>query len=379
MKTKLTLQHSYLSLNIHKVLSCLGLIAISTAVAANQHSALTELQTESSQQVQQDITMPANLPPELQNAQKWQAFKILWQRLNTLAQPHDGTTPPDASQYIAVKSETLPHFSRAVLQGYTDRSYYQALSPEQAQLMHAQLREIFSESPISLEAQLLARLTELRIQEMSLTERHTNDHKLPDGYQMTRMMPPVLLTEVSPTLYMVNAIDRLQMRAQTLAELREKGAVSDKIYQRTLDALICDAQQVLFLDTLMTSKHLPDNAFKDDDFQVRLSLDAPPQQWGMSESPYLVGTIEPEDLVQPNTPEQIKKTDMQSLDVWDHAALSSYKRKLNIFAGDMLPEGEPPRMTAEQTQDALSELRQQLKELRAALVHIEPLIAELER
>lgn len=391
MKSKLTFQHSIISLNMQKTLPLLGMIVISASVSANPHSTSAELPIEHSQQIQQDNDIPAHLPPELQNTQKWQAFKILWQQLNTIAQPHEGTRAPDEHHYI----EVTPNLCRSdrdfhtlvpwKAKTYNKREYYQALSSEQARIMHAQLHEIFSESSLSLEAQLLARLTELRIQEMSLTQRFA-DFKLqePDEDEAflaatSRMTPvkTICLTSVSPTIYLVNAIDRIQMRAQTLIELRKKNSVSDKIYHRTLDALIRDAQQALFLDTLKTTSHSEDSP-ESHDFQVKLSIPMPKNLISMIRSYYLIGTIEPEDVVQPNTPKQIKQTDMQSLSVWERAARSSYKRKLNTFV--LQPQNRKAQyMPVKDKQDALFSLTQQLKNLRKTLVDIEPLIAELER
>lgn len=387
MKSKLTFQHSLISLNMQKTLSLLGMIVISASVAANPHSTSAELPIEHSQQIQQNNDIPAHLPPELQNTQKWQAFKTLWQRLNTLAQPHEGTRAPDGHQYIEVTPNLCRRDFRDLTpwkaKTYNKREYYQALSSEQARIMHAQLHKIFSESSMSLEAQLLARLTELRIQEMSLTERFA-DFKLqePDDDESfraatSRMMPAITscLTSISPTIYLVNAIDRIQMRAQTLIELRKKDSVSDKIYHRTLDALIRDAQQALFLDTLKTISYYSKDSLESHDFQVKLSLPAPKNRISKIRSHYLIGTIEPEDVVQPNTPKQIKQTDMQSLSVWERAARSSYKRKLNTFV--LQPQYQ--YMPVKDKQDALFTLTQQLKNLRKTLVDIEPLIAELER
>ena len=203
----------------------------------------------------QSAARPLRLPPELQGEGKWQAFQALWRELDALQPTQPGQTPPDGRGFIVV-SDAVIRGRAPTLPGYEQRAYYQALDAQRAGQMRRSLAVIFGSQVDSPSAQLLLRLTRLRIQHLSATQYATADYAWveQDGMPMCRAAPPICssfrLSPVPPSLYLVAAIDRIEFRTKTLLALREKGAINDAAFREALSALQQDARLALTLDQL---------------------------------------------------------------------------------------------------------------------------------
>lgn len=285
------------------------------------------------------------LPSELQGAGKWEAFRALWRRLDEVVpRVVQGNVQGGLEDGSGEQSAGLPRFN-LYLKDYEQRVYYQALDVKQAQEMQQALLDIFDEKMVSLEGQMLLRLTQLRIEAMSAPYRFMAYYDYENGprYAMTRMAPTAQMmgpvVPFSPTLNLVNALDRIETRVDALIALRAKGVLSEAAFVTALDALKNDARLALYLDLLVSN------------------MDGHFDAW----------TLRTEDFVQEQAALDLEGRDLQSAQVWRDAIKASLAPKASQ-AGDR-----------NGYQDSNNALIERLAELDAALDRLEPLLADLER
>ncbi len=301
-----------------------------------------------------------NVPPELQAQEKWAAFKALWRELGAIKPIHLENSPPDGRLLISIgNNERIGPWG--AFPGYGKRTYYQSLNMEQAEHFQQQLDNIFGNNIVSVQAQMLFRLTQLRIQEMSAAHRplqNAYDVTADREEMMTRAGPSFTLAPIPPTLYLVNALDRIAFRAKALMSLRAKGAVGEAAFVSALDALQKDAKLVLYLDTLLTTEK------KTDRFRAHSSA-----------------ILEPMDFIQSGRRSQLKDVDMQSIQAWEGAFRASRVRlRNNNTSNDIFPVDEHDDKTGKNAaEDRVQALIQKLDRLRSNFEALEPLLAELER
>ena len=292
-----------------------------------------------------------HLPAELQAQGKWAAFKALWRELDAIKPIHLENTPPDGKQFIPIQNnKRADPLDMSYGYGYEKRAYYQALSVEQAKQFQKRLDNIFGKRIVSPQAKLLFRLTQLRIQEMSSAHR-----SLLSGYdlvvedreesRMSRMSPPLVLTPIPPSLYLGNALDRIEFRAKILMALRAKDAIGEVAFASALDALQKDAKLALYLDTLTTTQK---------------------EEYGFWRTSLAI--LEPMDFAPSGKKAQLKDVDMQSIQAWEHAFQASNMRRRNDSVNN-----DPNEDKSAQA------LLQKLSSLRTTLEELAPLLAELER
>ena len=299
----------------------------------------------------------SDLPPELQGEGKWEAFKTLWNALDALKPETTGTEPFDGKQLVLLDEAKgmVPMANTFQLPGYAQRQYYQALSAQQAADFQEKLCAIFDTDfdHLSLESQMLFRLTLMRIQELSLSERMVSDYVADERHIMTRMAPTFHTSQISPTYYLVSAVDRIQMRANILLDLRMEGAVGNEVYTATLDALLADAKLALYLDALTQP---PQNTWSCD----RLTP-APLRLNGASVD------FQPQDF------QDGSLTDLRKVQAWQDAVYSAYNRqKVNEASSS------PTLTFYHRTALQIKALIQELSALRENLDLLDPVLTGLE-
>lgn len=297
----------------------------------------------------QPAPLSVTLPPELQAAGKWDSLKTLWRTLALVRPSHPDSKPSDGERYVPVESELI-RGRWPTLPGYQQRAYYQALSKQQTEQLQQKLIEIFGDKITSPEARLLFRLTQLRIQEMSQAQRQTGSFDIMEDGMMCRAMPPACMTyrlsPVQPDLYLVNAIDRIALRTRALVTLRDKGAISESVYENAFKTIQQDAKLVLYLDALAGNS-------------------APqPLRWGGRAQIVLL----PEDFGG-------KYANLRLPEIWARAVKAAAAR----------PEAENPAQSPDiprlniSRQDQVGELLKKLENLRTTYDRLDPLLADLVR
>lgn len=299
----------------------------------------------------------SDLPPELQGEGKWETFKSLWRALDAIEPVSSGVRPFDGKILILFDEVNglSPMTTNFLLPEYSHRLYYQALDAHKREDFQENLHDIFGNDieQLSPESKLLYRLTWLRIQELSSSERFTPDYTADEFSTMTRMGPTYHTLQVSPTYYLVGAVDRIQMRANVLVELRNTGAIQDEIYASTLDALIADAKLALYLDALTGQ---PQYMAED---KIGASL------FGAHDmAPIALNSV---DFTKPDISSSDKIVDLREIQTWQEAANSAYNRKedSNHYHGGATEQ--------------IKALIQELSVLRQNLDRLDTLLTELER
>lgn len=292
------------------------------------------------------------LPPELQGEGKWEAFRALWRELGALPPTRPGVSPPDGRNFIDV-SDAIFRGTAPTLSGFKQRAYYQSLDATRAVQMRRSLATIFGPRVTSPQAQLLLRLTQLRIQQLSAAHYLTADYVWVDepGAMMCRAMPPACssfrLSPVPPSLYLVAAIDRIEFRAKTLLALRKKGTIGEVAFSKALTLLQQDARLALTLDRLSPVDQADLSGF------------------GLQPSAPLL--FERADFGQE------KNLDLRRPEDWANAVRAAGARPESVGRRIFLtPVKESARQQAQSLLSNLDELRHELDQL-------DPLLAALER
>ena len=310
-----------------------------------------------------------NLPPELQGVGKWEAFKALWQELDEIHSQKKGGALFDGEKLVLLKPATVSG-QWPELVGYKQRRYYQALTLDDAVRLQTQLNEIFGNAVSSPEALMLYRLAQLRIQELSLPVRFTRDFEEVGEFLMSRAMPPIGRTytsfEISSTGYLVSAIDRIQLKANTLADLRASDAIDDKVYAQALEALLADSKLVLYLDALI------DGGLHSTGGDLSMTM--------RHRSFWFSATIKfiPQDFASPHSAGESVDADMRHIQTWEDAVMHANAREEageSAFVDkqkDFIPQEQS-------TEKQVKYLMQELALLRENLVKLEPLLEALER
>lgn len=300
----------------------------------------------------QSAAQPPMLPPELQGTGKWEAFRALWRELGALPPTRPGVSPPDGRNFIDV-SDAIIRGTAPTLPGFEQRAYYQSLDATRAAQMRQSLATIFGQRVTSPQAQLLLRLTQLRIQQLSAAHYLTADYAWVDepGAMRCRAMPPACssfrLSPVPPSLYLVAAIDRIEFRAKTLLALREKGAIGESAFSKALALLQQDARLALTLD------------------QLSPAAQADPSGFGLQPAAPLL--FERADFGQE------RQLDLRRPEDWANAVRVAGSRPESVGRRVFLTSAkESSRQQAQSLLSNLSELRRELDQL-------DPLLAALER
>jgi len=314
-------------------------------------------------------TLPAFVPPpELRSNGKWDAFKALWHEVNAIEPARPEIVPPEGRRFADLNTKPSAETTRlqwreSDLLGYGNRAYYLALDEERAARLQASLFRLFDvpenamwnevgfwrhgvsvtealiEKNASIEAQMLARLLQLRIQQMSMVKYSFSGYELiGNTCKFSRASPPVCsyghLSDVPPSYYMIGAIDRIEARVDALMGLRAKNVISESVFMAALADIWNDTKLVLFLDALNGAWeydwHDPAPRIEKHDFSKSLGKDA----------------------------------DLRHVQFWERAVEASMSR---------LPESN-----AEVDKQA-KQLKARLAELRAAYPRLKGLLAELER
>ena len=228
-------------------------------------------------------------PPELRSDGKWAAFKALWREVGAVKPARPDITPPEGRHFATLNvvpdgDKWRMGWSHSYLPNYDKRAYYLSLDEAQARRFLVSLRNIFdlpdsgsdsddyidslsgslAKKNVSVEAMMLVRLLQLRIQQMSMSRYWAGVSDIVQRCwpSMTRMAPPMGLrscrnqeppyhfADVPPSHYMVGAIDRIEARIDALMDLRAKGVVSESVFASALAVVQNDAKLVLHLDTL---------------------------------------------------------------------------------------------------------------------------------
>ncbi len=301
--------------------------------------------------------LPASLPPELQPAGKWLAFKNLWQELNAIEkitseissislasdqQTHKKETgQPFLFKNVLEKSEIWPD-----VKDYQKRAFYQILSSEQAKQFNKQLDSIFGENANSTEARLLRRLTQLRIQEMSLPERKLSRFEVvsfPKCRAAFASCYDINVSPTPPTVYLVKAIDRIETQIRSLMSLRAKGKISAKNFKTALSAIQKDAQLALYLDQLINM--------------------------GIEKNIYFIPSSIKRDENQPDMRSVMTELpELQNVQAWEKTIRNNYTQNKTSTDAHALTAQENAQI-----------LLQQLKVFRRTLDKLNPLLIELER
>jgi len=311
------------------------------------------------------LTSPAFAPPpELRCADKWAAFKALWREVNAIEPAHPEVMPPEGRQFVAFDGEPRKWQSRwqVKLPGYGNRAYYNVLDEEQTIRLHVSLLRVFdlpvpddmniwrvgssvipmlAERNNSIETQMLARLLQLRIQQMSRPSYNLGscEYEVIEEEKFepcSRAAPWIIgrIADVPPSYYMISAIDRIEARVDALMGLRAKGAISESVFVATLADIWNDARLALFLDAFNGAweygRHVPVPRIEKHDFTESLGEDP----------------------------------DLRHVQVWERAIEASMSR---------LPQSNT------KVDEQVEQLKARLVKLWAAFPHLEGLLAELER
>lgn len=349
---------------LRQLLPGIGAIALSTNLAVAQalpeatQSTGVPLSPYTQRGINYSSISLSDLPPELRGEGKWDAFKKLWQALDAIVPGSSGVEPFDGKTLVLfdeVRGQR-PMDTNFLLPDYKHRLYYQALDEQGRQDFRNELHEIFGNDieQLSPESKLLYRLTWLRIQELSLSERLTPDYTIDGFSSMTRMGPTYHTSQVSPTHYLVSAVDRIQVRANVLLELRAGGAIHDEVYALTLSALLADAKLVLYLDALTGHPQ----------YGVENNIDAPLFR-ARDMAPI---DLEPVDFTKPDSTKSLDTAaDLLNIQTWQDAANSAYNRWENDNQYHQIGVAQE-----------IKSLIQDLSVLRENLDRLNPLLTELE-
>lgn len=350
---KTPFKHLLWNRKIRQHFSGVNAITLSAAILSSPFSIGATVDISQSTTFNQ-MELPDNLlPPELQPAKKWQAFKKLWQKLNTVATTHSGISPPDGQQLILTDNTPVKD-QWPTLAKYKKRVFYQALSQKQAKDFQTEINQIFGEKrSLTSTAALLKRLAELRIQEMSLQQRFNNDFHISYSV-MCRAMPPACITStpsnISSTQYLVNAIDRLELRTRALKKLQQKKTVSNAVFAQALAAIQANAKLALYLDAL-----------------------SPPQPSGFSQfirPPKTYITLKKQDFYDASSVSPPEAMNMQDIQIWENAIRAAQIRTQNASQEEL---------TAHQSPQNVQHLLNSLSAMRQMLDQLDPLLAALEQ
>lgn len=355
---------AYLLPVLRQILPGFGLMILASSLSA---PALADNTPESSDPMavspSSQLT-PANLPPELQGKGKWAAFKTLWQQLAQIPAKQASTPPPDGRQFILMNYPVI-HNQWPTVPNYEQRQYYLTLTAEMASQYRRELRSIFGHIIETPEAKLLYRLAEMRILEMSTSVRHSPDYtSVAHGEMLCRAMPPACMSSkpnaFSPTLYLVYAIDRLQTRTKALATLRKNEAISEDIYQSTLNAMMQETKLILYLDTIINVPY--DQRY--------------PSLW-----PYF-GYLQPVDFIKEGKVQALEEIDLRHLAHWEQAIDARIKTLKTPSYPRILPRGRTDlseRLRVDIPANEFNNFLEKLQTNRKALDNLDPLLADLER
>lgn len=339
---------------LHLIMPALGGLLFSTPLAAAQEQLSTAIEM---------AAIPVNtiIPAELQGEGQWQAFKHLWQRLDQY-QPHaQGTLPSQINSELIIQPVESTQGHWPSVSQYKQRAYYQVISASTANELLLELNRILGEYTAikSIEGKFLYRLVQLRVAELTMVERRTADYEDKNtGIQLTRAMPPIgheyVTFAISPTAYAIDAIDRLQLRANSLVQLREQGVLDEAVYRKAVDALVVDAQLALYLTSFKTGTMDPESPL---DLPHILRTNA--IKFSVDDFP-------------------AKDANFWAMQTWENAMRNALARSTEnraaLSSQDLTPL-EPHEEQLENDQVFL----QQLTVLRQQLQSIEPLLLELER